>query len=289
MAALPLRALSPPLAPPPDSESNPRLVWEWLLAASLVRIRWAAIPLCLLLIPLFTTVPVGIVVAMAALMGGANAVLAWSLQGHCSPRQLRVMRWVSTALDWAIGLGSIALFSPELADWTPALLLPLILTTGIRFGSSGIVVAVALAILSVTGFVMAQMHVHGVYDGSDARNAWIGWTLLIVTTGCVGHGLVLAMRHYARWAEARWSHYGSALPRLQHGISAREWELLPLLAQEQLTYRQIADELHLSPETIKTHVRHLGSKLGVSGRHQVVSAARRQGLLPPAEDDDQSR
>jgi LuxR family transcriptional regulator, maltose regulon positive regulatory protein len=47
-----------------------------------------------------------------------------------------------------------------------------------------------------------------------------------------------------------------------------------------LTAREIARELHLSVNTIKTHLRHLYAKLGARTRTQAVEQARALALLP---------
>lgn len=49
-----------------------------------------------------------------------------------------------------------------------------------------------------------------------------------------------------------------------------------------LALREIAAELGVSPNTVKTHVRHLYAKLGVNGRSAAVERARTLGLLAPA-------
>jgi DNA-binding CsgD family transcriptional regulator len=49
-----------------------------------------------------------------------------------------------------------------------------------------------------------------------------------------------------------------------------------------LSAREIARELFLSVNTIKTHQRHLYAKLGARNRSQAVERARALGLLPPA-------
>ena len=60
-------------------------------------------------------------------------------------------------------------------------------------------------------------------------------------------------------------------------LTEREREVLALLAQG-ATNRQIADELYLSSDTIKTHVRKVFTKLGVTNRTQAAIAARDHGL-----------
>ena len=86
-----------------------------------------------------------------------------------------------------------------------------------------------------------------------------------------------------------------ALERIHHGepvapdehevlpgvptLSEREREVLALLGCG-FSNRQIADELYLSVDTIKTHVRKVFSKLGVANRTQAALVAIEQGLTP---------
>lgn len=65
-----------------------------------------------------------------------------------------------------------------------------------------------------------------------------------------------------------------ALPRL----SEREHEILQLIAQG-LSAPDIADRIHLSTATIKTHLQHLYEKLGVSERAAAVAEGMRRGLV----------
>jgi LuxR family maltose regulon positive regulatory protein len=48
-----------------------------------------------------------------------------------------------------------------------------------------------------------------------------------------------------------------------------------------LCTREIAAELYLSTNTVKTHQRHLYQKLGASSRTEAVEQARALGLLAP--------
>lgn len=56
-------------------------------------------------------------------------------------------------------------------------------------------------------------------------------------------------------------------------LTPRQAEVLRLLEQGRST-KQIAQELHLSPETVKNHVRHLLKALGVNTRLEAVAAVR---------------
>jgi len=57
-------------------------------------------------------------------------------------------------------------------------------------------------------------------------------------------------------------------------LTPRQAEVLRLLEQGRST-KQIAQELHLSAETVRNHVRHLLRALGVNTRLEAVAAARR--------------
>lgn len=55
-------------------------------------------------------------------------------------------------------------------------------------------------------------------------------------------------------------------------LTQREWEVLAAVADGQTT-REVAHELDLSPQTVRTHLRHIFGKLGVRTRSEAVRAA----------------
>jgi two-component system, NarL family, nitrate/nitrite response regulator NarL len=61
-------------------------------------------------------------------------------------------------------------------------------------------------------------------------------------------------------------------------LTVREQEILALMA-DGASIPQMAQRLHLSRSTVKTHTEHLYRKLGVSDRAAAVAAAMRRGLL----------
>jgi LuxR family maltose regulon positive regulatory protein len=68
---------------------------------------------------------------------------------------------------------------------------------------------------------------------------------------------------------------------LRNPLSTSETRILRYLPTN-LTTPEIADELHLSVHTVKTHIRHLYDKLGSHRRGEAVERARALGLLAPA-------
>jgi two-component system nitrate/nitrite response regulator NarL len=61
-------------------------------------------------------------------------------------------------------------------------------------------------------------------------------------------------------------------------LTPRELEVLKLISKGSTT-PQIAEELFLSPATVKTHIQHVYEKLGVSDRAAAVMEASRRGFL----------
>jgi DNA-binding CsgD family transcriptional regulator len=55
------------------------------------------------------------------------------------------------------------------------------------------------------------------------------------------------------------------------GLSRRELEVVRCLLQG-LTTPRIAEALYISPQTVKTHVKHIMRKMNVTSRHQIITA-----------------
>jgi DNA-binding NarL/FixJ family response regulator len=66
------------------------------------------------------------------------------------------------------------------------------------------------------------------------------------------------------------------------GLTDREREVLALVAYG-LSNDEIAERLHLSPLTVKTHINRAMTKLGVRDRAQLVVIAYQSGLVRPGE------
>jgi LuxR family maltose regulon positive regulatory protein len=76
-------------------------------------------------------------------------------------------------------------------------------------------------------------------------------------------------------------HRGVAPRGLTEPLSHAETRVLRYLPTK-LSAPEIADQLYLSVNTVKTHMRHLYDKLGVHRRHEAVEQARALGLLAPS-------
>jgi DNA-binding NarL/FixJ family response regulator len=73
--------------------------------------------------------------------------------------------------------------------------------------------------------------------------------------------------------------HATAIPAGLDELTPREHEVLSLVAAGQ-TNREIAEALHLSPLTAKTHVSRILMKLGARDRVQLVVMAYQAGLVP---------
>jgi LuxR family maltose regulon positive regulatory protein len=113
-----------------------------------------------------------------------------------------------------------------------------------------------------------------------------GWVRLFVDEGPAMAELLRTVtgRHHTRALRLL-----GAFPRQDHALptgpggpveplSRREREVLGLIA-EGLSNQQIADQLFLSPLTVKVHLRNIYSKLGAGSRTQAVALGRGLGLL----------
>jgi DNA-binding CsgD family transcriptional regulator len=114
----------------------------------------------------------------------------------------------------------------------------------------------------------------------------------VIALVAVGVGLKLAdrVRPASRLAEppapAAAAAPDPAPDALPDGLSPREREVLALLARG-LSNKELARELSVSENTVKTHLANLYAKLGVGRRTQALAVAQRLGLAHPTGDHPQ--
>lgn len=63
-------------------------------------------------------------------------------------------------------------------------------------------------------------------------------------------------------------------------LTLREQEILELLAKGK-SGNEIADDLHIAPLTVRTHIRNLMSKMGVHSRLEAVAFGLKNGIIDP--------
>ena len=100
--------------------------------------------------------------------------------------------------------------------------------------------------------------------------------LVLVALAFLGLGVWVGARLFRRPAA------GPFVPNTQVretlGVSDREFEVLTLLAQGR-SNKEIAKELDVSPNTVKTHVASLFDKLEAKRRTEAISRARELGMI----------
>jgi DNA-binding CsgD family transcriptional regulator len=100
--------------------------------------------------------------------------------------------------------------------------------------------------------------------------------LVLLALAFLGLGVWAGARLFRRAPPGPFSLNTRALESL--GVSERELQVLQLLAAGR-SNKEIANELEVSPNTVKTHVANLFGKLAASRRTEAISRARELGLL----------
>lgn len=152
-------------------------------------------------------------------------------------------------------------------------------TTALRFHLAGLIVGSLLAFGAIAALVTAQLVVLDVLQPAQAIVIVGSWAVVMAVMTLV---LGVLFSGFDRWQlqeQGIRGHLRDTLKRMQTGLTEREWQVLRMLPRQDLTYDEIGEQLYISSGTIKAHVRHIGEKLGVRGRHEVVAEATRQGLL----------
>src|SRR4249919_1699507 len=101
--------------------------------------------------------------------------------------------------------------------------------------------------------------------------------LFLVAAAFLVLGIVLGMRVFAAPAPSAFD--GNPKAQAALGLSERELEVLHELAAGH-SNKEIAARLHVSPNTVKTHVARLFEKLEAKRRTEAIRKARELGLVP---------
>jgi DNA-binding NarL/FixJ family response regulator len=101
--------------------------------------------------------------------------------------------------------------------------------------------------------------------------------LVLIALAFMGLGVWVGSRLFARQRTAPFE--PNTRVRETIGVSNRELEVLTLLAQGR-SNKEIARQLDVSPNTVKTHVANLFEKLEAKRRTEAILRARELGVIP---------
>lgn len=245
--------------------------------------------------------------AMADLSYGAAAYLAGDAEAarrSLADAARRAAVW-NVPLVQVLALGQLALLAAAAEDWPTARLLASQARVGID--RAGLIARPSVALpMAISAYVNAGEHrrAEALADIAAARalsarlRGFGAWFEVETTTALAAAAVELndPARATELLAAARLRLAGvRGAPALDAWIAAIELaagrlsatgldELTPAelrvlrLLPSHLSYRQIAEELIVSPNTIKTQVRSAYLKLGVSSRHEAVAVCREAGI-----------
>lgn len=123
------------------------------------------------------------------------------------------------------------------------------------------------------GAVALQWLDYRLWARAHAGQLWVG----LVAAGFLGLGVWVGARLFRPVAAGGFETNTPALTAL--GITRREHEVLGLLAAGR-SNKEIARQLNLSPNTVKTHIARLYEKLEAVRRTDAVLRARELRLIP---------
>ena len=113
------------------------------------------------------------------------------------------------------------------------------------------------------------------------RSVPTGIYIVLLATGFAALGLWAGHKLTPRPAGEMFRRNDAAIRSL--GLTGRECEILALLTSGQ-SNKEMARDLDISPNTIKTHVARIYEKLEVQKRIQAIEKARSLALIPPTTD-----
>ena len=128
------------------------------------------------------------------------------------------------------------------------------------------------AVLAAGAFVLQWLQYKYV-TGIFAPEIYVG----VLALGFTGLGVWAGYRLTPKRAAAAFERNVAGLKSL--GVTDREFAVLELLAAGR-SNKEIARDLGVSPNTIKTHILHLFEKLQVQRRTQAIQKARELRLVP---------
>lgn len=131
-----------------------------------------------------------------------------------------------------------------------------------------------IKVLALTGYADDNGVRHALQAGASGyllKSASLEELISAIHGACSGQ-IILSPEAAAALVQA-----SAGAPQEDYGLTEREYEVL-LLMLDGLTNHAIADRLHVSPMTVKSHVSSVLSKLHVATRTEAVALASRRGI-----------
>ncbi len=196
-----LPAASPP-RPAPRPAARLQLLLRWRLEHWLAWLHLANGPLCLALLLLVPGLsrPLAALLALALTLG-ALGQFALLRRAPC-PARLRLARALGLAIEWAAGLGVIALCAPFPAVPAPGLLLLLLIFSAGRYALRGLLAATAGAWLALLALALARPALPGGQATGLAGTTALHWGLLVGLAALV-LGTFLGFSAWWQWRAPR--------------------------------------------------------------------------------------
>ncbi|HLT20573.1 MAG TPA: helix-turn-helix transcriptional regulator [Thermomicrobiales bacterium] len=253
-----------------------QLIRRWFSEALLLWAHWGLVGVLVLLAILFPARSQWLILLLAAATAAVNIVNARLLRTGIEEAALARVAALATLVEWGVALGVSVAFRRELDSVSPYVLLLALLPVSYRYGVRGLVGGFVAVGLIATVWFGLHLTIYDLVTADTLRSLVIEWIVFLVLAVLFIGALILADSRRGQWEHRRLQTFR----RERAGLSNREWEVLLLVAESDLTYEDIGYLLNISPETVKTHVRRIGEKLAARGRDEVVRKAREQDLLP---------
>jgi len=276
----------------PDSTrpaQNPAAATAWELERKIARLRWVVLVLCLCSLPLWSTTDRLLVAGTCLVLGLGNWKLLTLLRRQPEIEHLNSCQRLATITDWVSGLAMIAALDPLTPLSFLGPLIALVLITQLRFGRNGL----RLAVICSASIIAARTALDVTARENPVMLPAERLAIALVTLAGLYYLFDLLDTLRVEVAPTSASEDTQAILEPETSttfmkLTRRHRELLPLLARDDLTYRDIARELNISPETVRSHVKRLIEALDLDrgGRLAIVRFAETHGLLddpgPPA-------
>lgn len=250
-----------------------------ILLQATVRARW----LCLCTVIMLTsinTMAIYMIIILASILILANVLLLKLISIEDPTDTLVSLTRVSSVfLDVAVAIAVPLVLFGDPSQLALSTIPILLMSSGMHFGFGGL----AVGSLSSIGLMSISWYRHEpfVYDVSGF-DYFVRIFLCISIFGQVIIFMAVMLAVYSRIKSLdvfRMHEMNVSIRRLECGLSFRETGILQLLANEDFSYDHISGLLNISTSTVKTHVRHIGQKIGARGRSDVLKVAQEKELL----------